>query len=479
MGRCFSTVYRFFLAAFSISALVLSILSATSCQFVKFDHQYKSDSRWLFESKFGTGRSLQDDEDPEVAGLEDGAPDDQGAPTAGGAIVDPADEVADPADVPLDDEDLMEADLAGEQSMTGLGMTNGMDTGSNPAAGQDDPTADVPVDGPPDDEDLGEGADVVEDVGVDFSVPLDSGNEEATEQAPSAAPEPATEVETPVFGGADDTTPAAAPESPSSGGAGDEDDEDDADSKPSSSSGSGTTGGNGSAPYGSSQTAPNKDEPVAQLSGDAGLFCEGEFNLDVVNKYVWGKSVAQLEEEIDERSDLNQSEEIARNAVLAASVLGSVAAFVIVMECLIGWRIWCEKIIIGLVSLAACISQGITFLFFNSQRYCDGDIINEILNQEPCVVGQGALYSIIALVLYAIMLVMSCRLPQDDPYSVCCKKRNRESDAGGSSSGQFGLISGKGSAVDDPNSKPERPNWLSEEGKPAKEGEEEEEDAII
>lgn len=101
----------------------------------------------------------------------------------------------------------------------------------------------------------------------------------------------------------------------------------------------------------------------------------------------------------------------------------------------------------------------------------DGDIVNEILNQEPCVVGQGGLFSIIAIVLYALMIVLACRLPQDDPYSPCCKKNNVDKDGVPSSSSSdsrkgFGLLGSKNSSSDNgnpANGKPERPNWLSEE----------------
>ena len=110
----------------------------------------------------------------------------------------------------------------------------------------------------------------------------------------------------------------------------------------------------------------------------------------------------------------------------------------------------------------------------------DGDIVHEILNQEPCVVGQGATFSIVALVLYFLMMVASCRLPQDDPFGLCCKKKDsgKSSTSSGASasngsangSGKFGLLGGKAdtNGSDDMSAsdqKPERPNWLSEEGK--------------
>jgi len=213
-------------------------------------------------------------------------------------------------------------------------------------------------------------------------------------------------------------------------------------------------------------------EAVATASGDAGLYCDGQKSFSVTN--LWKGSIKDLEEEIANESDKNQSEELSRNAVLAATIFGSIIAFVLVMESIIGWRVWCEKWIVGLVAIMACISQGVTFLFFNSERYCDGDIVNEILNQEPCVMGQGGIFSVIATVLYGIVLIMACRLPQDDPYGLCGKK-DRDASTTNNSNGdlstgsKFRFLGGSKKGGDsaplgtDDDGKPERPNWLSEE----------------
>ena len=90
----------------------------------------------------------------------------------------------------------------------------------------------------------------------------------------------------------------------------------------------------------------------------------------------------------------------------------------------------------------------IAFITFITPRR-DGDIVNEILNQEPCVIGQGSVYSIVAILLYALVMIMACRLPQDDPYGLCCKKRSaaRNNENGGgndnsSSRSKFGLLGG-------------------------------------
>ena len=114
-------------------------------------------------------------------------------------------------------------------------------------------------------------------------------------------------------------------------------------------------------------TANGASEAVATASGDAGLYCNGERSFSITN--LWGGSIKELEEDLADMSDSNVSEELARSAVVTASVFGLVAVFILIMESLIGWRVCCERWIVGLVAMCACISQGVTFLFFNSERY--------------------------------------------------------------------------------------------------------------
>ena len=114
-------------------------------------------------------------------------------------------------------------------------------------------------------------------------------------------------------------------------------------------------------------TANGASEAVATASGDAGLYCNGEQSFSITN--LWGGSIKELEEDLADMSDSNVSEELARSAVVTASVFGLVAVFILIMESLIGWRVCCERWIVGLVAMCACVSQGVTFLFFNSERY--------------------------------------------------------------------------------------------------------------
>lgn len=96
----------------------------------------------------------------------------------------------------------------------------------------------------------------------------------------------------------------------------------------------------------------------------------------------------------------------------------------------------------------------------------DGDIINEILNQKPCVMGQGGWYSVGALILYAIMFAMSCALPQDDPHGFFCQGRDSKETAGFGMLGSSVTKNENGENGNPQNGKPQQPNWLSEESKP-------------
>ncbi|KAL9190593.1 hypothetical protein ACHAXT_000299 [Thalassiosira profunda] len=516
MGRCFSTAYRTFLLAASISAVVLSILSATSCSFLTFDHQYKSSGRFLF--RLGGERALQDPDegdatedpmdfavdppalsfDPTGGDPESEVPED--TPASGGAMA-PMDEtpstpvdapaVDTPNDIPGDEATAPDLAAAAEAAAAALDET--------PAG--DEP---VPVSTPVLDEPV-----PVDTPGLDEPAPVD--NPVLDEPAPvdPMAPAPALDQPTPVTTPAleDDPTvgtPALDEAAPVSDPTLDEPapfdpmasapaldettteteatasfwNEEPEDDPPLAGPGSGqgssepnqeaNTGAFGSSAYDGTSSASGQ-VPIATASGDAGLFCEGEQTFKITN--LWRGSIQDLEDEIDSESQGNQSEELARGAALAATVFGMLAAVVLILEMMMGFRICLERWIVGLISLCACICQGVTFLFFNSERYCDGDIVNEILNQEPCVVGQGGVFSVVALIIYAIMWIMSCRLPKDDPYGVFCNNKDSTKSTQDGSSGQFGLLGSKTDSLGSngesntarTGQERERPNWMSEE----------------
>mmetsp|Transcript_30667 Transcript_30667/g.45091 ORF Transcript_30667/g.45091 Transcript_30667/m.45091 type:complete len:326 (-) Transcript_30667:67-1044(-) len=224
----------------------------------------------------------------------------------------------------------------------------------------------------------------------------------------------------------------------------------------------------GSSAYGSSSTA-SASGASAIVAGDAGLYCDTDPSFTYTS--LWnGGSIKAFEAEIASESDNNKSEEIARNAVLIATIVGAFMATILTIEFLLGWKMCLEKWFIGLLALVACVSQGATFAFFNSQRYCDGDILHEILNQEPCVLGQGGIMSIVALLLYFFTLLLVCKVPQDEPYGLCCQgRKNNDSEKVFQGEGD-GMLMGSNSN----DAKPERPGWISEDNRS-----EEEENEII
>lgn len=181
---------------------------------------------------------------------------------------------------------------------------------------------------------------------------------------------------------------------------------------------------------GADSTAAAPTEPDLVVSGEAGLYCSGETQFDI--RSFWGgsvdKTIDELESEIDLESSDDLSEEVARNAVLASAVFGTLLSFIVVLGSAIGRRMCFERFIIGIIAFCALICQSVTFLFFDSKRYCNGDIVNEILNQVPCVMGRGGVYSAVSVALYAVIMMMASRLPHDDPYGVCCNKKGKSTE---------------------------------------------------
>lgn len=278
MGRGFSTFYRLTLMAMSLAALALSALSAASCSFLKFDHQYDGNG--------GGGRHL-----------------------------------------------------AVQQSS----MKTAVDGDATPRK-----------------------------LPQSSAIPGENG-----EISPSAAVTTTTVVPTIVFyPSPSNSTTASAPSptavSPSTASH-------HASSKPShKSSGQGgsanttTSGGQGAttSTSSSSSNVGKLDETSAaavQVTGEAGLFCDGEASFLVSN--LWGGGIKKFEDEIANESNSDQSEELAKNAVVAALAIGSFCCLIILVECILGLRVWCDKLLVGLLAFMACVSQGVTFLFFDSDRY--------------------------------------------------------------------------------------------------------------
>mmetsp|Transcript_24235 Transcript_24235/g.41368 ORF Transcript_24235/g.41368 Transcript_24235/m.41368 type:complete len:555 (-) Transcript_24235:99-1763(-) len=554
MGRKFATFYRFILMTTSVSAVVLSIISATSCAFVTFDHQYKSSAtaaggrriltqlkehvmvnlrgRRRVQAPFG-GDNVDVNGDPIDFDFES-MPGIQLTEESTTTTTAPTDEILPSGelmngDIPTTDEEQDQTNAANIAALNGGEPTADFDANGFPIVNDPedlDPTMTaettetvtapsdstaavwtVPTNGP-----NGVGGDAMagtvnDPADTSETAPTNGPNGVGGDTMAGTVIDPADTTETFPTNGPDsvggdpmagsvvdpmDTAETAPTNGPNGVGgdpmagavaAGQDEDTGDVDFGPGSKgdsmageySGESSTpqisgGGDtyGSSAYGSESTA-SASGASAIVKGDAGLYCDTDPSFTYTS--LWnGGSIKAFEAEIASESDNNKSEEIARNAVLIATIVGAFMATILTIEFLLGWKMCLEKWFIGLLALVACVSQGATFAFFNSQRYCDGDILHEILNQEPCVLGQGGIMSIVALLLYFFTLLLVCKVPQDEPYGLCCKgRKNNDSEKVFQGEGD-GMLMGSNSN----DAKPERPGWISEDNRS-----EEEENEII
>jgi hypothetical protein len=477
----------------SISAVVLSIISATSCAFVTFDHQYKASStapsaggrnkkkrrmlmlmKWKERVVEGLNlRSRRVQDDGSNAALPSSLLDEDGNPIdEDGIPIDPNFDLLMEPGVQLTEAEPSDA-MAGtvtapSDTTAGTTSSNGPNSvaGDTMAGTVTDPSGSTngttPSNGP-------------NSVGGDsmagtVTAPSDTSNSTTPSNGPNSVGGDAMAGAVPASGQDEDTGDVDF--GPGSNG----------DSMAESFVGGSSTpqisGGGGGSTYGSSaygsSSMASASGASAIVKGDAGLFCDTDPSFTYTS--LWnGGSVKAFEAEIASESDNNRSEEVARNAVLAAAIVGAFMATILTIECLLGWKMCLEKWFVGFLAMVACISQGVTFAFFNSQRYCDGDLLHEILNQQPCVLGKGGAMSIAALLLYFFTILLVWKVPEGDPYGICCKGRKKDDSEKvfqGDGDGNSGLLMGSNPN----NSKPERPNWISEDNRNR---DEEEENEII
>jgi len=205
------------------------------------------------------------------------------------------------------------------------------------------------------------------------------------------------------------------------------------------------------------------------ISGSAGLFCAAN-DMSILD--VWKGTFVKSEVAIDDASNSDESEDVARNGAVVAITFGAIIALILLVETVFGFRMCCEKWIVGIFAQCACFSQGLSFLFFNSERYCDANIIHEILERKPCVLGAGATYSVVALILYASIIVLVCCAPSADPYHLlCCCRAQKESNSANGNFSSLELAETKNSGFSNESESNvalsgrdhDKPAWLSEE----------------
>lgn len=370
MGRAFATVYRIVLVGVSLAALILSIMSATSCAFIKYDHQYKDDNendggRFLLFS-LSSSSSLSSSFDvtqqrhlPQSTAMpeNDDAPTDD-APTED-APTDDAPLTTTATDDATTDDDGATKDVITHSNGTKTTTTkhsNGTSTvahlhpnGTKVTTHSDGTT--ITSRPTPTTTSTGGGNNQITHAsgGTTSVVKHTNGTTTAIMKHPNGTtvtnnPDgTSTTVHNNINVVADDDSIPV---------------NDDATSPSTSTPALGSS---------SSSSSSVITGAAAATTGDAGLFCDGIQSFTITS--LWNGSYQDLEDKIADDSDRNQSEELARNAAIVASLFGSVIIVILSIGGSIGWRCFCERWIVGLVAFMACVSQGITFLLFNSEQY--------------------------------------------------------------------------------------------------------------
>lgn len=357
MRRLFSTFYRILLTAASISAVVLSILAATSCDFLDFVHPYEAGGRSLSVLRY-----LQESD---VAGGDTDALPESVVTTT-------------PTTVGLVNTDYL-AQLADSISQAG-NLTDGTDVGADDASSQAAGVIAAAVNST-----VEEVATPPGDVGAsgasdESAAAGDSGSSEGSGAPTGSENVPAGDDEEASANKATASEETVIAAQPGDSGTGTESDANTTDALTQAAPGIGDidedTGMSNKTDIITDDFVANipanaygkntSDIPSVAVSGSAGLFCSAN-DVSIFN--IWKGTFLDSELAIDEESEHDESEDIARNGAVVSITFGVLVAFILVVETIFGWKMCCEKWIVGFLSLFACVSQGVTFLFFNSERY--------------------------------------------------------------------------------------------------------------
>lgn len=182
-------------------------------------------------------------------------------------------------------------------------------------------------------------------------------------------------------------------------------------------------------------------------------YIDGDGNQGAVGLYrYYNVSTSQCVNH-DDSVSYNESENAARMGAAVAPMAATFCILVVLVE-FCCCRFMCSRLFMGLGLVGAQIMQGITFLLFDSEQFwyvktllivnhvsfllkcasgCDstnghshslyssivthsnGDIVTEILHQEPCSIGDGAVFSVVALLLYFLSGVLVFCTPKPEP----------------------------------------------------------------
>mmetsp|Transcript_60500 Transcript_60500/g.148437 ORF Transcript_60500/g.148437 Transcript_60500/m.148437 type:complete len:226 (+) Transcript_60500:158-835(+) len=119
---------------------------------------------------------------------------------------------------------------------------------------------------------------------------------------------------------------------------------------------------------------------------------------------------------------INHPEEVEYTESTNAARMGGVVAFLAGVTVLLFeiidfccCRICCSGLIKSVLLLVATIMQGLTFLLFGSVKFCDGDLVTELLHQTPCTVDEGAAASAAAVVFFFVSGILVNCTPRPKP----------------------------------------------------------------
>lgn len=352
MGRVFATIYRIVLVGVSLAALILSIMSATSCAFIKYDHQYKDDNdggRFLFSFSSSLSSYSYDVTHQRWLPQSTAMPENDDAPTDDAPLTTTTTDDATTDDGGATTDDITH--FNGTKTTT-TKHSNGTSTvahlhpNGTKVTTHSDGTI---VTAHPTSTTGGTKSQITHTTGGTTSVVKHTNG---TTTAIMKHPNGTTVTHHPdgtsttIVANDDSIIPVV---------------NDDDTTSPSTS----TTPALGSTSSSSSSVVITG--AAAATTGDAGLFCNGIQSFTITS--LWNGSYQELEDKIANDSDRDQSEVLARNAAIMSSLFGIVIIVILSIGGSIGWRCICERWVVGLVALMACVSQGITFLFFNSERY--------------------------------------------------------------------------------------------------------------
>jgi hypothetical protein len=116
----------------------------------------------------------------------------------------------------------------------------------------------------------------------------------------------------------------------------------------------------------------------------------------------------------DDQVVFDESESAARWGGTLAPLLGGAAIFLCLLEFYL-CRFPCSRLLTSTCFVAAQLFQGLTFLWLNSHQFCQGDLVNVILHQDPCSPDEGGIFAMTAMICFFACGVLVMCTPKPEP----------------------------------------------------------------